>query len=301
MNDKPRLFLNEFALKILGMVLMTLDHLGVFLMSMGYFPDGSPAYWTGYVFRCLGRIAFPLFAFMLAEGLHHTHSKEKYLERLGLIWGLLMVVEIVLYFLKMSTDANPFTDLVLFALFIILSEKKGPKKVLAALPLGYIILSFMATSYEAYLGNVSMLAPDYLAYFPSFVRSSYSLYGFLVFLGFYYAPWISEKIIARSVGELGSGLAEFKLTPAFQRLVNVTGITLFVCFTLLFWGIYHGDAALADPYIMGIESYGLIAVLPLSFYNGKRGYDGKAWRYIEYLYFPLHLAIIAAIFALIFH
>ena len=35
-----------------------------------------------YVLRIIGRIAAPLFLFMIVEGLHHTRSKPKYILRL---------------------------------------------------------------------------------------------------------------------------------------------------------------------------------------------------------------------------
>ena len=35
-------------------------------------------------FRVIGRIAFPLFVYLIAEGCHHTKSMEKYLLRLGI-------------------------------------------------------------------------------------------------------------------------------------------------------------------------------------------------------------------------
>ena len=65
MKEKA-LCLSEFVLKVVAIITMTLDHLGIFLNA--YFAEGSAAYLTGNVFRILGRIAFPLFAFMLAEG-----------------------------------------------------------------------------------------------------------------------------------------------------------------------------------------------------------------------------------------
>ena len=58
------------TLHILAMFLMFLDHLWATLL---------PAQeWM----TCLGRIAFPIFAFMTVEGYFHTHNLKKYLLRL---------------------------------------------------------------------------------------------------------------------------------------------------------------------------------------------------------------------------
>jgi len=55
------------ALKILAAVLMTVDHIGMIL-----FP-------TAIWFRIIGRAAFPIFAYMIAEGCRYTRSRPRYL------------------------------------------------------------------------------------------------------------------------------------------------------------------------------------------------------------------------------
>lgn len=50
---------------------MVADHCAFFFLQ-----HGTQAY---EVMRCFGRIAFPMFAFLIAEGFHHTHSRRQYL------------------------------------------------------------------------------------------------------------------------------------------------------------------------------------------------------------------------------
>lgn len=54
------------ALKIIGIIAMTADHVGYFL-----FPKVA-------VFRWVGRIAYPIFAYMIAEGCRYTKNKLRY-------------------------------------------------------------------------------------------------------------------------------------------------------------------------------------------------------------------------------
>lgn len=64
--------MNAFALKIIALASMLIDHVGaVFHDSLG----------TG--FRVVGRLAFPIFAFLLAEGFRRTSNPQKFLFRLG--------------------------------------------------------------------------------------------------------------------------------------------------------------------------------------------------------------------------
>ena len=62
--------MSSFALHIWAMLLMLCDHLQLTLL-----PDLP-------ILRCVGRLAFPLFAFMAVEGNLHTRSLKKYLLRL---------------------------------------------------------------------------------------------------------------------------------------------------------------------------------------------------------------------------
>lgn len=66
--------LTSFHLKIIALTCMIIDHIGATVL------DG-PSF---SILRWIGRIAFPLYAFMIAEGCRYTRSREKYLLRLGL-------------------------------------------------------------------------------------------------------------------------------------------------------------------------------------------------------------------------
>lgn len=62
--------MSSFALHIWAMLLMLCDHLQLTLL-----PELP-------ILRCVGRLAFPLFAFMAVEGYLHTRSLKKYILRL---------------------------------------------------------------------------------------------------------------------------------------------------------------------------------------------------------------------------
>ena len=63
--------LDSFQLKCIAIVSMALDHTGAVL------------YPSQIWLRCLGRIAFPIFCFLIVEGLFHTHDVRRYMGRLG--------------------------------------------------------------------------------------------------------------------------------------------------------------------------------------------------------------------------
>lgn len=67
---------NRPMIQLAAMILMVIDHVG-FL----FFPDYV-------IFRAVGRLCFPLYAYLLAMGFHHTHSVFIYAFRLLLLASL---------------------------------------------------------------------------------------------------------------------------------------------------------------------------------------------------------------------
>lgn len=76
LNFSPKkIGLSNNQLKIIAMIAMLIDHIGAYL-----FPEVM-------ILRIIGRLAFPIFVFMIAEGCFYTKNRLKYLLHL-LILGL---------------------------------------------------------------------------------------------------------------------------------------------------------------------------------------------------------------------
>lgn len=94
-------FLDSNMLKLLAVCFMLSDHLWATIVA------GNQ--WMNYV----GRLAFPIFAFLIAEGFIHTKNYRKYLERL-LIFAVISEVPFDLFY--GGTYFYPFHQNVLFTL-----------------------------------------------------------------------------------------------------------------------------------------------------------------------------------------
>lgn len=94
--------LNGNHLKLIAALTMLLDHAGILL-----FPRVA-------LFRILGRLAYPVFAFMIAEGCRYTHNKLRYFL---MVFGLGAGCQIVYYFFSGDTYLN---ILLTFSLSILL-------------------------------------------------------------------------------------------------------------------------------------------------------------------------------------
>ena len=71
--------MSVFAIKILALVTMVIDHSAYYLYSSSLIGFG-----LYFAMRTAGRIAFPLYAFLLVNGFEKTSNRGKYLSRLVL-------------------------------------------------------------------------------------------------------------------------------------------------------------------------------------------------------------------------
>lgn len=74
-------------LKVIAMTAMTCDHVGLQL-----FPQVQ-------LLRVIGRLALPIYAYMIAEGCRYTRDRKRYLQRMGVLALLCQVV----YFAAMGS------------------------------------------------------------------------------------------------------------------------------------------------------------------------------------------------------
>jgi len=160
MFDIKRLQLSSAALHLLAMALMLLDHIwGVGLL------DGE---WL----TCLGRIALPIFAFLLVEGFFHTGNLRRYAGRLFL--GAL-VSEIPFNLMMGDVFFYPYHQNIYFTLLLSLgcmwvierAKKRGGWR--------YLLTAAAVSLGGTLLGTVLML--DYYGFGVLMVLAFYFLRG----------------------------------------------------------------------------------------------------------------------------
>lgn len=134
--EKIRIF-DGFSLKILAMLTMFIDHIGAVLF---------PQY---IVLRLIGRLAFPIYCFLLATGAIYTKNVEKYSARL-LLFALISEIPFDLAFFGRvfdRTHQNVFFTLFLGLLGIMIA-KKYPKVWWMSLFMA-LVADFLCTDYGA--------------------------------------------------------------------------------------------------------------------------------------------------------
>ena len=86
--------MNATRLKVIGIVSMTIDHIGYFL-----FPQMT-------ILRIIGRLAYPIFAYMIAEGCRYTRNKMRYF---CTVLAIACVCSVATYFAERSLYQSIFT------------------------------------------------------------------------------------------------------------------------------------------------------------------------------------------------
>ena len=113
---------SQETLKLVACVTMLLDHIGAV-----WFP--------GSVLRDIGRISFPIFCFLLAEGFFHTRSRKRYALRLAISAVLAEVpFDLAFYGRIFWGHQNVMLTLLLglLAVWGVMASNKGAVKALAA-------------------------------------------------------------------------------------------------------------------------------------------------------------------------
>ena len=153
------------TLKLIAIITMLIDHIGAAILERYWMVNGydritsleeesvwvdnnAALYYSDFVIRSIGRIAFPIFCYLLVEGFYHTRSKAKYALRL-FIFALLSDVPFDLAFKGKLTFENQnvyFTllfGLLCIWLVDIVVKHFSDKKVVVVLLSIPIVVTFM--------------------------------------------------------------------------------------------------------------------------------------------------------------
>ncbi|MCI9530740.1 MAG: hypothetical protein HFH38_03145 [Lachnospiraceae bacterium] len=139
MTEGQRFGINGFTLKWIAIISMLIDHTGAVL-----FPQ--------YIqLRIVGRLAFPIFCFLLAEGAAHTGNIRRYETRL-LVFACLSEVPFDLVFWGGLTLEHQNVFFTLFLGVLVIEQFQGHKEKwygITAFLLACLLAEYMGTDYGA--------------------------------------------------------------------------------------------------------------------------------------------------------
>lgn len=143
--------LSQERLKLIACVTMLIDHIGATLViptDAAMLSGDTTVAWVHVIMRCIGRVSFPIFCFLLAEGAHYTRDPKKYALRL-LLGALLSEIPYDLaFFGKITWDhQNVMLTLLLgFGTVEVMKRTGGVWKLLWVIPF-YFAAEWLRTDY----------------------------------------------------------------------------------------------------------------------------------------------------------
>ena len=293
-NSRTWTCLSGFILKLIAFVTMTFDHVGVVLqMNVG------ENYELAIAFRCIGRIALPLFCFLIAEGFYHTKKPGNYMLRLGIMATIIAIAHIVIAYtplvggINLRPFGNIYMDLLLGGLGIfLLMRKKWYLQVLAVIPFLLGFAAFICYSLEQ---SENMI----IHWFPFFLRPMYSFYSIGMIMLFYIGHIFKGWFLKYYSNNSGIPVESLRDTQIERKTYNVIAMGSLVIWTLVLYLVGCMIPLEWVTWDVVIQNIAIVSGAFILLYNGKRGYNAKWFQYGSYFYYPVHIVIIFLIGTLI--
>lgn len=245
--------LSQEGLKLLACVTMLIDHIGATLVlrMLQTMPVRNEQYnllvGIYYTMRIIGRIAFPIYCFLLVEGAYHTRNPKKY----GMRLFVGMLLSEIPFDLAFSHRGNVLFDW-------------SSNSVMLTLLLGFFMIEAMKgwTDFR----KVAVILPFYLL--AEWMHTDYGGLGILI-------------------------IAVFALTRGLpqEKLYQFLGLSLVV---------YPGSRAIIGSVAVNLEWFAVLALIPIFCYDGRKLNYHKAVQWAFYLFYPVHIAVLALLEVLIF-
>lgn len=245
--------LNKIHLQLIAIIAMTIDHL-TWLIYDGY--DKST---IAIILHLIGRLAFPIMAFFIAEGYHYTRNKKKYIRRI-FIFSLISHIPYMMQ--AMSFKEYGWLSLIPFATGEGITRFLNQASVLWAYFIGLLML---VVNDSSRLKNYQKL-----------------LLVFILAIIAFPADWSSVGALV--VLSIGSNRSH----PIKQIIWSMFYVSLYALVYIFALDLTYG-----------LLQFGVImAIIPLIFYNGKKSENqliNNIMKWFFYIYYPLHLLILGII------
>jgi hypothetical protein len=242
-NSLQRFDLSSCALHIIAMASMLIDH------ALKTVVENDS--WA----LVLGRLAFPIFAFMVAEGYFHTCNFRRYVARMTVF---AVISEIPYNLMKSGRVSDIYDQNVMWTFLLALLTMKA---IDLARSKGKVWLSVIGIAAGCFasclLGMVLMV--------------DYGGFGVLTVLVFYFyreRTWwcrILQLLLMFLINVVFLGAMGYSLTATvFGRFLEFP-----------------------------LQGFALLALIPIWLYKGRQGYHSKPFKYLCYAFYPVHMLVLA--------
>ena len=249
-ESRSRFDISSAGLHILGMVIMLMDHTWATIATNHE--------WLTWV----GRIAFPIFAFLTAEGYFRTKNFKSYLGRM-ILFALLSEIPFNLMMSGGSRFFYPLHQNVLFTFIIALLMMRCLDKIREKFKTKPALIMFSS-------GALLLL--------------SYLLGSFL-FVDYYGAGVVTALIFY------------FFHERKWWAFI-LQAICLYYVNTEMLGGLFVPVELFGHSFEFHQQTLALLALIPIWLYRGRKGNESILFRFACYFFYPAHILLLVALMLL---
>lgn len=236
--------MSSFSLKMIAIITMLIDHIGVV-----FIPYNTQLY---LISRSIGRLAFPIFLFLMVEGFYHTRDIKKYLTRMG-VFALISEIPFDLAFYQsFYPRADLLAELKNGEFSTIITRMMRHQNVFFTLFLGLLLITLINQVEKKFADNImicgiiNIILTAGFGFIAVLLRTDYDYKGILL-------------------------VASFYLFRGSKMLLTISLLTV------------------SGGILGSINILATLSMIFISLYNGKKG---KSIKYFFYTFYPAHLLLL---------
>lgn len=302
--------LSGSTIKIIAVTAMLIDHAAASVLirylingiqtaqaagtALAWQQEHASLYSAYYLMRDIGRLGFPIFCFLLAEGFQRTRNVGKYALRLG-IFALISELPFNLAICGQVSNLgyqNVYFTLLLGLLalwafsFFEKAESRREKDLPAPLRMAFLVTGvILPAAYPLVCDTLAFLEMENRILFGAVVMGA-------AVMGYFFCGMRRGLRRIQTVSADMSALALCMLAAEFLR-TDYAGMGVLTIAVMYLLRRRRVLAMLAGCVVLTIMSLSelpaFFAVIPIALYNGRRGLKMK---YFFYAFYPVHLALL---------
>lgn len=265
--------INSNILKTIAFIAMVIDHIGVYFFP--FIPGGVYS-----ICRIVGRMAMPIFAYLIVQGFFHTKNYKKYVVRLGVFAVITQLAITILMVIN-----KVYVPEYVYAKYI---YTRG--NVLFSYVIGLILIKIIHEDILVkkwdYHKNMSLKIILILVVLVTtiFIPLDYGIEAVLMILLMYFVEKFRLYILINKSSYGANSLllkliSDEKLKVIYTFLIGLVIFLIVLYFNKSWWT--------------------LLSILPVMLYNEERGKNSNILKYLFYIIFPLQHILLYAL-ALVF-
>ena len=273
MKNVIKFGINSNMLKTIAVIAMVIDHIGFYFSP--YLNHG-----VYLVCRIIGRMAMPIFTYLIVQGFFHTKNFNKYITR---IFGFGVITQILIWLMM-------YLNIKYVPGYVAAKQVYLTGNILLTFTISLALLKLLhekilINKWE-YNKNLSLriILVTALTVIAIFLPLDYMVEVLMLSVFMYYIERLKLMVYinkSQATNINGMGSVNFNINSVFFKMIDDKKIKL------IYTGLLLLSLILISIYFRN-NFWMLLAIIPISLYNDERGKNTKNSKFAYYIFFPLH-------------